>query len=92
MTMPTVIHSDTNPTIEQLQIDLMRQATPWRKLEIVSDLFTLTKDLALAGLHSRDPEATEAQVMRRLAALLLGHELALRAYGPELDFGNQHGQ
>ena len=38
--------------------------------------------LALQGLRARHPEATEAQLRRYLADLLLGPELAARAYGP----------
>ena len=38
--------------------------------------------LALQGLRARHPTATEAQLQRYLADLLLGPELAARAYGP----------
>jgi hypothetical protein len=43
--------------------------------------------LALAGLRQRYPGDTPAQRRRRLADLLLGPELAARAYGspPEED-------
>jgi hypothetical protein len=40
------------------------------------------RDLALAGLRQRHPHDTLAQRQRRLAALLLGLELATRVYGP----------
>lgn len=38
--------------------------------------------LALAGLRQRHPAAGPAELRRRLADLLLGPELAARAYGP----------
>lgn len=37
--------------------------------------------LALAGLRAQYPQATEAELRRRLASLLLGEELARRVYG-----------
>jgi hypothetical protein len=41
------------------------------------------KGMALAGLRQRHPDDTPEQRRRRLAALLLGSELATRAYGPD---------
>jgi len=40
------------------------------------------EELALAGLRQRYPHDTADQRQRRLASLLLGSELAARAYGP----------
>jgi hypothetical protein len=41
------------------------------------------RELALAGLRRRHPAAGPEELCRRLAELLLGPELAARAYGPE---------
>ena len=38
--------------------------------------------LALQGLRARHPAASEAQLQRYMADLLLGPEQAARAYGP----------
>ena len=38
--------------------------------------------MALAGLRQRHPDDTPAQQQRRLADLLLGLDLAARAFGP----------
>jgi hypothetical protein len=40
------------------------------------------KMLLLAGLRDRHPQASEDQLARLLAGLLLGEELASKAYGP----------
>ena len=76
-----VLSSDTHPKIEALQIQLWRQATPTRKMEMVAQLNASVRTLALAGLRSRYPEASEAELRRRLADLLLGEELAHKVYG-----------
>jgi hypothetical protein len=41
------------------------------------------RQIALAGLRERFPQASPAELNRRLATLCLGTELAERAYGPE---------
>ena len=40
------------------------------------------RNLALAGLRRRHLGASEAELTRHLADLVLGEELAARAYGP----------
>ena len=77
----TVLYSDTHPKMEALQIQLLRQATPTRKMEMLGQLNTSVRTLALVGLRSRYPQADEAELRRRLAGLLLGEELARKVYG-----------
>ena len=75
------LHSDTNPEMEALQIRLLRQASPARKMEMLGELNAAARLLALAGLRSQYPQAGEAELRRRLAGLLLGEELARKVYG-----------
>lgn len=75
-------YPDTSPEIEQLQIDRLRQMPPWRKLELLSEMNRTVRTLALAGLRQRYPQESQIQHRRRLADLLLGPELAARAFGP----------
>jgi len=77
----TVLYSDTHPKMEALQIQLWRQATPTRKMEMLGQLNASARTLALMGLRSRYPQAGEAELRRRLAGLLLGEELARKVYG-----------
>jgi len=72
---------DTRPEAEAVLIRLLRHAPPWRKLHMVSQLNQTVRTLALAGLRQRYPEATPQELRRRLADLLLGPDLARRAYG-----------
>jgi hypothetical protein len=73
--------TDTAPEVERLQIELLRAMPPGRKLVLAADLSAAVKVLALAGVRARYPGATEGEVRRRLATLLLGEELARRVYG-----------
>ena len=76
------LFSDTRPEAETVLIGLLRQAPPWRKLYMVSQLNETVRTLALSGLRQRYPEATPQELRRRLADLLLGPDLAALAYGP----------
>ncbi len=66
----------------------MRQAPPWRKLEMVGQMNQAVRTLALSGLRQRHPQATQEELRRRLADLLLGPVLATEVYGP-LESGGQ---
>ena len=78
----TTLFSDTSLEAERVLIDLMRRASVARKLEMLGQMNAAARQLALEGLRARHPGATEAQLRRHLADLLLGPELAARAYGP----------
>jgi len=67
--------------MQALQIELLRQADPARKMRMLAQLNAAARTLALAGLRSQYPGAGEAELRRRLAGLLLGEELARRVYG-----------
>ena len=77
----SALYSDTDPKVEALQIKLWRQASPTRKMHMLAQLNASVRILALAGLRSRYPNATETELRRRLADLLLGEELARKVYG-----------
>jgi len=76
------LSADTRPKAEEVQIELFRQAPPWRKLEMLGQLNQMVRTLALSGLRQRYPQATPEELRRRLADLLLGPELAAQVYGP----------
>ncbi|MBM4457585.1 MAG: hypothetical protein FJ011_07465 [Chloroflexi bacterium] len=78
--MPTDL-SDTHPDAERVLIELMREAPAWRKLALVAQMNETVRVLLLSGLRERYPQATPDELRRRLADLLLGPELAARAYG-----------
>lgn len=65
-----------------MQIEMLRNASPARKLELVGQLNLTVKTLAMAGLKTRYPNDSPELLRRRLADLILGPELALKVYGP----------
>ena len=73
---------DTRPDAERVQIDLMRSTHVWRKMDLLAQLNQAARLFALSGLRRRHPAATEKEIHRRLADLILGAELAERVYGP----------
>ena len=78
----SVLFPDTRPEAERVQIELLRQAPAWRKLEMVGQMNRTVRTLALSGLRQRYPQATPEELRRRLADLLFGPALAVRVYGP----------
>ena len=76
------ILSDTRPEVTEIQMDLLRKASPARRLALLGQMNQTVKVLALAGLRSNYPDETSEQLRRRLADLLLGPELACKVYGP----------
>ena len=78
----SVLTTDTDPAIAALQVAHLRQLAPRRKWELVNQMTQMACTFALAGLRQRCPHDTPARRQRRLADLLLGPELAARAYGP----------
>ncbi len=74
--------SDTHPEAAAVQLRLLRATPTWRKVELWGQLNATARALALSGLRARYPQASEAELRRRLADLLLGADLAARVYGP----------
>jgi predicted component of type VI protein secretion system len=77
----SVLFPDTHPKMEALQIQLWRQASPTRKMNMLAQLNKSAQVLALAGLRAQYPRADESEIRRRLAGLLLGEEAASKVYG-----------
>ena len=83
----TTHFADTSPDAERVQIDLLRRAPAWRKPLMLQQLNDMARALALSGLRQRYPDATPEELRRRLAGLVLGPQLAARAYGaPQFDY------
>jgi hypothetical protein len=78
----TQVFPDTPPETERVLFAMLRQMPPWRKVELVVQLNQTVRELALVGLRKRYPTASPVELHRRLADIVLGTELAERAYGP----------
>jgi len=74
------LYSDTDPRIEQLQIEIIRRMPAWKKFALVGDLNEMVKTLAVSGIRQRHPDATPQQIHRMLAEMMLGRELAHTVY------------
>lgn len=81
--MATPLALDTSLDIERKQIEQWRRMSPADKAAIVSGLTNAVREMALAGIRHRYPNATAHEQHLRLGILLLGKELARKAY-PEI--------
>jgi len=73
--------------MEALQVQLLRDSPPWRKMQILSGLNAAARELVMIGLRQRFPQANEAEINYRLAGLLLGQDLAQKVLGEVQDYG-----
>jgi len=72
---------DTESSAEEVQIKILSALPAWRKLELLGDACETNRALMLAGLRSRFPKASEAELHRMLMALFVGEEMAARVWG-----------
>lgn len=79
--------SDTDPDTERLMIELARAMPGGKKIDQVFELIETTRTLALAGLRTRYPQASDDELKKRLAALVFDRETVIRVYGwdPEVE-------
>ena len=63
-------------------LEIYRRMPPSRKLALIADAIWTSRQLAMAGLRQRHPDESPARLRRRLLGLVLGEELATKAYGP----------
>lgn len=80
-----ILFPDTDPKAEAVLVNLWRSMPPWKKLHMVGEMNATVRHLAMIGLRQRHPGASERELKRRLAGLLLGEELATKAYGPLIE-------
>ena len=75
-----MLSRDTTPDAEAVQIALMRAASASQKLCAAGEMTAAATLLARAGLRQRHPGATADQIASLLARLVLGDDLAGRAF------------
>jgi hypothetical protein len=64
-------YTDTSPAMEALQVQLLRAAPSWRKMEMLAGLNASARSLAMAGLRQRFPHANEpALITARVTGIL----------------------
>lgn len=72
---------DTTPEAQRKQYELMRQLSPEQKLALAFSLTDTMRQLVLADLHHRFPQAAPDEIRRRFIARVLPREDVIRAYG-----------
>jgi len=77
----SALFEDTSPEAEEVLIRVLRQKTPSEKLALHFELMRWTRELAMAGLRRRYPNASPEELRKRRAALLLDRETCIRVYG-----------
>jgi len=77
--------SDTSIEAELVLFDTWRSWTPQQKIECMVRLWETAREISLAGLRLRHPDATPGELELREAALRLGPELARAVYKERYD-------
>lgn len=72
---------DTSPAGNTRYHELLRAMPPERRLEAAMSLSRGVRELAVAGIASRHPEATEHELRARLTVRLYGRDAAVRLFG-----------
>ena len=72
------MEQDTPPENLARYHQLLRQMSPMARLQKAADLSVAVRQLALAGLRLRHPQAAPDELRARLAVRLYGRENAIR--------------
>lgn len=72
---------DTTQDVQRKQYQLMRKLAPEQKLSLAFALTDATRQLVMADLHHRFPQADNDEIKRRFIARVLPREDVIRAYG-----------
>lgn len=81
-------YADTDPRVMEVWIDTLRRRSFDEKLAMVFEMIEMGMELTRRGVRMRHPEADEREVFLRAAAIRLGRDLMIRAYGWDPD---EHG-
>lgn len=76
---------DTSPEAFEVQLRIYREMSPARKLQQVNALIRASRRLAMAGLRERHPDASDEELKKRFAALVLDAETVRKVYGWDVD-------
>jgi len=73
--------ADTSLEAEKALFERLRELRPWQKAEMLRALNRSARELALAGLGARHPDAGEAELRVLLAEQYIGREGVARVLG-----------
>lgn len=72
---------DTDAETERVLIELTRAMPDWKKFRQIAALSEGCRRLALAGLRDRYPNASEVELRKRFAAVVLDRETVIKMFG-----------
>ena len=72
---------DTTPDAQRKHYELMRRLSPEQRLSMAFALTDTTRQLVLAGVRHRFPQADAEELRRRFIARVLPQQDVIRAYG-----------
>ena len=75
------MHRDTGFAAVDRYHQLLRAQAPRERLEQANALSKAVRELAVAGLRARHPEATPEEIRVRLTVRLYGRDVARRLFG-----------
>jgi hypothetical protein len=81
---PECRKTDTPPEVVRVQYEIYRRMSPARKFRLIFDTYEMGRQLAMAGLRMRHPDASEGQLRQLWAQQHLGRELFDKVYGSSL--------
>lgn len=78
------LSADTSPDVERRQIEAWRRMSDAERLALAMSMSATVRQLAMAGVRQRYPNASPREQFLRLAIVTLGEDLARKAY-PEVE-------
>ena len=75
------MYEDTSDAAIARYHQLLRAQTPHQRLEQTNALIAAVRELAVAGIQARYPDASPQEVRIRLTVRLYGREIAARLFG-----------
>ncbi|HKO95943.1 MAG TPA: hypothetical protein VJU86_03060 [Pyrinomonadaceae bacterium] len=72
---------DTTQEMQHRHFELMRRVPPWKRLNLAFELTQSCRQLVLADLRHRFPDADEKEIRQRFISRVLPRDDVIRAYG-----------
>lgn len=73
-------HHDTQPKARERYRELISRLTPAQRFDIAARLSDSVRELAVAGIRKRFPDADSEEIRVRLAVRLYGRAVAARLF------------
>lgn len=75
------MNQDTSPAAIERYHELLRAQAPAARLEQMNALIAAVREMAVAGIRARHPDASAEEISVRMAVRLYGRDVAQRLFG-----------